>query len=60
MHHKFALIDQSILITGSFNWTMQALMGNNENIIITSEPKVVNPFVEEFGNLWEKFDPKRL
>ena len=58
MHHKFALIDQSILITGSFNWTMQALMGNNENIIITSEAKIVSPFVKEFENLWNKFDPK--
>ena len=58
MHHKFAVIDQSILITGSFNWTMQALMGNNENIIITSEPEIVGPFVAEFENLWKQFDPK--
>ena len=59
MHHKFAVIDQSILITGSFNWTMQALMGNNENIIITSESRVVGPFVAEFENLWKQFDPKK-
>ena len=58
MHHKFAIIDESILITGSFNWTMQALMGNNENIIITSSPDILNPFLEEFENLWKKFDPK--
>ena len=58
MHHKFAIIDNYLLITGSFNWTMQALMGNNENIIITTENKLVIPFEEEFENLWEKFDPK--
>ena len=58
MHHKFAIIDESILITGSFNWTMQALMGNNENIIITTSPDILNPFLEEFESLWKKFDPK--
>ena len=58
MHHKFAIIDESILVTGSFNWTMQALMGNNENIIITTEPRILNPFIEEFTNLWKRFDPK--
>ena len=58
MHHKFAVIDESILITGSFNWTMQALMGNNENIIITTSPDIRNPFLQEFESLWKKFDPK--
>ena len=58
MHHKFSIIDGSTLITGSFNWTMQALMGNNENIIITPDPELVHPFNEEFELLWKKFDPK--
>ena len=58
MHHKFAIIDDTILITGSFNWTMQALMGNNENIIITTSPDIRNPFLQEFESLWKKFDPK--
>lgn len=34
MHNKFALIDNSILITGSFNWTSQASKNNQENIIV--------------------------
>ena len=36
MHHKFAIIDGKNLITGSFNWTMQAAMGNYENVLITN------------------------
>ena len=28
MHNKFAIIDSKILVTGSFNWTMQAATGN--------------------------------
>ena len=57
MHHKFAIVDNTILITGSFNWTMQAVMGNKENIIVTSEPLLLQPFVEEFKKLWTEFDP---
>lgn len=33
MHNKFALIDSIILVTGSFNWTSQAVTGNQENLI---------------------------
>jgi len=60
MHHKFAIIDSEIVMTGSFNWTMQAIMGNNENVIITSETEVVSPFISEFEKLWSDFDPNRL
>lgn len=59
MHHKFAIVDNIIVMTGSFNWTMQAIMGNNENVIITSEKEIVNPFVAEFEKLWEEYDPRR-
>lgn len=33
LHHKFCLIDYSVLITGSYNWTNNAKK-NNENIVI--------------------------
>ena len=33
MHHKFAIIDKIVLLTGSFNWTAQAVNGNQENLI---------------------------
>ena len=59
MHHKFAIVDNSLVMTGSFNWTMQAIMGNNENIIITTVNEIVNPYVKEFEKLWQEFDPRR-
>ena len=58
MHHKFAIVDQRLLISGSFNWTMQAVMGNKENVIVTTEPLIVGPFVEQFEKLWSEFDPQ--
>ena len=35
MHHKFALIDNQILLNGSFNWTEWAVWENCENLVIT-------------------------
>jgi phosphatidylserine/phosphatidylglycerophosphate/cardiolipin synthase-like enzyme len=34
MHNKYCLIDSQVLITGSFNWTSQAVTTNQENLII--------------------------
>ncbi|XP_020794139.1 mitochondrial cardiolipin hydrolase isoform X2 [Boleophthalmus pectinirostris] len=57
MHHKFALVDGSILITGSLNWTLTAVQGNMENLIVTMEPELVRPYIQEFNRLWEINDP---
>ena len=41
-------------MNGSFNWTMQAQTGNDENVMITSEKKFVHDFEAYFGKLWRK------
>eukprot|EP00794_Sanderia_malayensis_P008858 gene8858-9807_t len=58
MHHKFAIIDNRILITGSFNWTHQAVTGNKENVLTTSYAPIVQPFIKEFERLWKDYDPE--
>ena len=55
MHHKFCIIDDKYLVNGSFNWTVSAVTGNAENVVITSKPTVVRPFIIEFGRLWQKY-----
>src|SRR5687768_14672455 len=35
MHHKFALLDNQTLLTGSYNWTRSAARYNHENLIVT-------------------------
>lgn len=57
MHHKFAVIDKKIIITGSLNWTLQGVNGNQENIIITDQEQVLKPFIEQFMLLWELYAP---
>ena len=60
MHHKFAIVDGDILITGSTNWTMSAFFGNFDNILITNQCSLVKPFVSEFQKLWEVFESRVL
>ena len=54
MHHKFVVIDKKTVMMGSFNWTMQAVCGNNDVVLISNHADIVSPFVEEFEKLWIK------
>ncbi|XP_076330389.1 mitochondrial cardiolipin hydrolase zuc [Tachypleus tridentatus] len=60
MHHKFIIIDNETLINGSFNWTKQAVTGNYENILITNQKELVEPYTQEFHRLWQLYDPVQL
>ncbi|EDQ87499.1 uncharacterized protein MONBRDRAFT_9955 [Monosiga brevicollis MX1] len=48
MHHKFAVLDSKVILTGSFNWTYGAATHNQENICISNEPQLVVVFVSNF------------
>lgn len=48
MHNKFCIIDKRILISGSYNWTLKAEKSNYENIIISTDEKLVDDFVNYF------------
>lgn len=41
MHHKFAVIDGRLLVNGSFNWTRQAVLYNQENCVVTDNAQLV-------------------
>ncbi len=54
MHHKFCVIDDNIVITGSYNWSNRAKQ-NDENIIITrGSPDLVDQFNSEFISIKER------
>lgn len=55
MHHKFALFDRQRLASGSFNWTRSASEGNEENLVVTDDARLVRAFAAHFDGLWEKF-----
>lgn len=52
MHHKFALADNSHLLTGSYNWTRSAATVNDENIIVTDHPRLIDNFSSRFSSMW--------
>ena len=54
MHHKFALADGQTLLTGSYNWTRGAARDNEENLIVTEEPRLVSAFAGAFERLWAR------
>ena len=48
MHHKFALVDDALLLSGSFNWTYSS---NAENLLVLEEPALIQVFTEEFSRI---------
>ena len=55
MHHKFAIFDNELLLTGSYNWTRSAAGENQENFIVIEEPRLISAFSRTFEALWERF-----
>jgi len=52
MHHKFAVFDRLRLLTGSYNWTRSAADVNHENVLVSDDPRLVQPFCRAFDDLW--------
>ena len=52
MHNKFAIIDNRILLTGSYNWTFSANNRNDENLMVIDDPEIIEIFQNQFVNLW--------
>lgn len=54
LHHKVFIIDNSTVVTGSFNPTNNGDKGNDENVLIIHDKEIAQRFLEEFGLLWEE------
>lgn len=50
LHHKFCLIDDTTLISGSYNWTYGAKR-NRENIVLSQQVELIKAFHQEFSYL---------
>ncbi len=51
IHNKYCIIDDTIVIDGSYNWTILAEKNNNENIVIIKNGKVIDSFIDAFDDL---------
>lgn len=55
MHHKFCIIDDTVLLTGSYNWTYYAELRNEENLLlIKDDTSCLEAFKAEFLRLKER------
>jgi phosphatidylserine/phosphatidylglycerophosphate/cardiolipin synthase-like enzyme len=48
------IVDQQLLLTGSYNWTRSAAKYNEENLIVVSDTQTANDFQLVFDSLWER------
>jgi phosphatidylserine/phosphatidylglycerophosphate/cardiolipin synthase-like enzyme len=48
LHHKTIIIDDTIVITGSYNFTSSAERSNDESLVIITDPEVANLYRAEF------------
>ncbi|MCS7234297.1 MAG: phospholipase D family protein [Synergistetes bacterium] len=51
MHNKFCVIDNKIVITGSYNWTATAEEKNEENLIVIYDLNIANAYKKRFEYL---------
>ena len=60
MHHKFCIIDDNIIINGSYNWTFKARY-NDESITINySVPELANQFNKKFFAIVNKYEKYKI
>ncbi|OLP20422.1 competence protein ComE [Leptolyngbya sp. 'hensonii'] len=52
LHHKFGLIDDTTIVTGSHNWTESANQNNDETLLVIHSPWAAAHFRREFDRLY--------
>lgn len=54
MHHKFFIIDDATVVTGSYNFTARAEDTNDENLLIIDNPTIAQQYREEFERVYSQ------
>lgn len=57
MHHKVFVIDDTVVITGSYNYSQSAESRNDENVVIVRSAELAQRYVEEFNRIWAAAAP---
>lgn len=52
LHHKFGVVDDHLVITGSQNWSAAANHSNDENLLTIENRTIVAHFQREFNRLY--------
>ena len=52
MHHKVIIIDEQIVVTGSYNFSQSAKARNDENTLNILNSEIATLYIEEFERVW--------
>lgn len=55
MHNKYMIIDETLVVTGSFNWSLSAEFGHIENIVVLDgniHTLALQGYQSDFAKLW--------
>ena len=55
MHHKFCIIDNKTVVTGSYNWSFKARRNDENILVINNEPHIVEQFSKKFHEINPQF-----
>lgn len=56
-HNKIMIIDDHILVTGSYNFSNSAYLRNAENVLIVHDKTLVKEYLENWQKRWEASKP---
>ena len=51
-HHKFAVIDEVVVLTGSMNWSESTEAWNYENVVTIRDSQIAKAYSKEFDSLF--------
>jgi len=54
LHDKIIIIDNSIVVTGSLNYSSSADEANEENVVILDNLEIAALYLQEFDKLWNQ------
>jgi phospholipase D len=52
-HNKIIILDQSVTITGSYNFSVAAYSRNTENLLIIHDPDLAQKYLQNWRARWE-------
>lgn len=55
MQHKFCLVDDKVLMTGTLDWGNDRSADHWNYVYITSKSQLVEPVKKEFYDMWGEF-----
>jgi phosphatidylserine/phosphatidylglycerophosphate/cardiolipin synthase-like enzyme len=57
MHHKVVIIDDAIVVTGSYNFSASAEKKNDENTLFIHDPHIAAQYLAEFERVYSQAQP---